>query len=120
MECGLLFSKFKHETTMSLVQERIRGVSGNNLAHRAVAFKLAVRTSLDLKKFSPQADTRDCVALKCWSSSCIANKEHVLYSLVGSRDACPQCEQYLMQCASCMHIRRDSGSLCANCKKPFL
>ena len=50
MECRLLFSKFKNETTVSLVQEKIMGISENHLVHRAGAFKLGLRTVLDLKE----------------------------------------------------------------------
>lgn len=49
MEWRLLFSRFKNETTMTLVQERILDISGDNSAHRAIAFKLGLRTALDLQ-----------------------------------------------------------------------
>ena len=64
MERRLLFSQFKYETTMAEVQDKIGGTLGNLSAHRASAFKLGLRTALDVKKRSAQATT-DSVTLQC-------------------------------------------------------
>lgn len=98
VECRLLFSKFKSKNTLSLVQEKIGGVNGKHLAHHASAFKLGLRTALDQKKHTPQADVKEGVFLRCWNSGCPGNKEHIHFSLVGSRDACPRCNAWRLQC----------------------
>ena len=119
MECRLLFSEFKNETTISLVQDKVGGISGNHLAHRAVAFKLGLRAALDLEECSTKTDMKG-VALQCWNSKCVGNKELVPYSLVTSCTTCPRCGAWDLRCTGCRWIQQSGGARCASCKKYFL
>ena len=81
MEGLLLLSKFKNETTKSRIQEQVEGISGNHLSHRAEAFKLGLRTVLDLKQQTDTVTvTTESVTLRCRSRRCSGHKEHMLYS----------------------------------------
>ena len=46
---------FKNETTITRVQDKVGGTLGNLSTHRAGAFKLGLRATLDVKKCSAQA-----------------------------------------------------------------
>ena len=121
MECRLLFSKFNNEAMISRVQEKISGLPGKHLAHCADALKLWLRTTLDLKKPVPQAEKIEGVTLRCYSGSCPGSREDIPYSLVRTREACPQCNSFVMICSGCRHMRRNLVSdRCESCKKVFL
>lgn len=63
MECKLLLSKFKNETTIARVQEKLHEISGDHLVHCTAAFKRGLRTALDQKKPDPEADIGEGVML---------------------------------------------------------
>lgn len=119
MVCQLLFSRFKNEATMARVEEKISDAHGNRSAHHAGAFKLGLRTVLDLEEQSPQAGVIDGVMLRCRSSTCSGNKEQMPYSFAGSHILCPRCGGYYMQCTGCRAMRTDIYPSCSFCKKRF-
>lgn len=121
MECQLLLSKFKNEATISRAEDKIRGTPGSHLAHRAGAFKLALRGALDAKRSHAQTDIIEGVMLQCCSTSCVGHSEHVSYSTVKPNGACPRCDVYLVQCVGCKSVRYDLSLVqCNSCGKKFL
>lgn len=101
MEYQLFFSEFKSETTLSLAHEKIGGISGNRFIHRAVAFELGLRTALNLKKLSPQADTSEGVP-----SSYTGIKERISFEI------CLACASAtLIRCGICERLR----AICVFC-----
>ena len=106
---------------MSLVQEKIGGTFGNNVAYRAEAFKLGLRTALNLEERGPAAEMIGAVMLRCRSLDCRGHDEFIPYSLIGSsRELCIRCKSYRMQCSGCGHVRKDKNAWCKSCRKKFL
>jgi len=119
MVCQLLFSRFKNETTMARVEEKISGARGNRSAHYAGAFKLGLQTALDLEECNPRAGVIDGVMLRCGDSSCLGNKDQMSYSFAGSYLECPWCDRFRMQCSGCGVVRAGIDPSCSSCKKRF-
>ena len=106
---------------MSLVQEMIEGTAGNNVAHRADAFKLALQAALDPKQYDLTSEMMGAVMLQCMSLDCPGYDDHIPYSLaVSSRGFCPRCKRFRMQCVGCGYIRREKNPWCESCRKIFL
>lgn len=118
----MLFSKFKNKTTMSFVQEKIGGTSGNHFSHRADAFKLGLRSALDLKERGPPVEMIEAVMLQCVSQGCAGHDAHIPYSLVSGAwlGLCPRCKRFRVQCVGCGHVRMDKNAWCQSCRKIFL
>lgn len=120
MECRLLFSKFNNEATAARVQEEITGNPGNRLAHHAGAFKLGLRTALDLKEGNPQAGVTDGVMLRCRDPGCSGYKERMSYSFAGPELLCPRCQKFYMQCIGCGEWRKGLFHSCCSCGNKFI
>lgn len=108
MVCQLLFSKFKNEAAVARVQEKITNTPGNRSAHHAGAFKLGLRTALDLKEHNPQVSVLNGVMLRCGGPSCLGNREHMSYSFAGPHVYCPRCHNWYMRCVGCGAHERTS------------
>ena len=111
MECRLLFSNYKNEATMSLVQEVVGGTAGNNVAHRADAFELALRAALGPKNYDPTTEMMGTIMLQCRFLDCQGHDDYIPYSFtVSSRGICPRCKGFRMQCVGCGYTRREQNS----------
>jgi hypothetical protein len=92
MECRLLFSKFKNETTICRIQEKFARIPKGRSTHQADAFKLGLQAALVLKKRESLVGTGD-VPLRCPAPDCPGTNSYTSYPQEGiaNNEYCQPC-----------------------------